>query len=209
MYIFETNKPAYDAMTYMIFMYYPNQNMWEWTLTNNAAVKAKYTFPDGTDNLVEIYRSQIQYTMKAGQVGKLDPKKMIIATQINEPSIDKAYIPAASLRTQLATLTDDERPAGLGVWVGYVPTHKEGCEFTQVACEFSGKCPPGTTLTCPPKKVPAGTQEKDGINDGSDWGVSYAVDQIKAPEKVTSNKPSNGVKLIVGILFALIAAVLI
>jgi len=180
--------------------------MWEWTLTNNAEIRQKYTFPDGTDNLVEIYRSQIQYQMKAGQVGKLDPKKMIIATQINEPTLDKAFIPAASLRSQLATLSDEERPAGLGVWVGAVPIHKEGCEFIQVACEFSGKCAPGTNLTCPPAKVPAGTVEKDGINDGKDWGVEYSREQIKAPEKVVTGggKTSHAVKLGVGLVVLLV-----
>ncbi|KXS12713.1 hypothetical protein M427DRAFT_157108 [Gonapodya prolifera JEL478] len=28
--MFETNQAAYDALTYMIWMYYPKSNMWEW-----------------------------------------------------------------------------------------------------------------------------------------------------------------------------------
>ncbi|KXS18769.1 hypothetical protein M427DRAFT_29651 [Gonapodya prolifera JEL478] len=156
MYIIETNKAAYDSLTYMIWMYYPKNNMWEWVSNNDTLTQPilKYTLAphdlNSTVDLAAVYLSQLSVKMAAGSVGSLNPKKMIVATQTNQPQQENAYIPGPEFYRQFAAIPDAQKPAGYGTWTEYLTWDPQGCALHDAVCQLGGLCPAGGTTGCPP-----------------------------------------------------------
>lgn len=152
--------------------------MWEWVSSIDSISKPFYVMKDGERyaNLSSIYLSQVNYQMKAGTVGKLEPSKMIIATQTNEKMAEKAWIPKDMLRQQFQTVATNKRPAGVAVWSHPHVMYPESCDFLAVACEFSKQCETADQLICPPKQKPVTVGQGQAVNltEVYDWGVGAA-----------------------------------
>ncbi|KAI9018959.1 hypothetical protein DFJ74DRAFT_200722 [Hyaloraphidium curvatum] len=221
MYLFEAHPESYNALTYLIFMcvrclrahamvlmlavnsrYYPFENMWEW-VSSIESISRNFSIMEGQTkyaNLSAIYRSQINYDMKAGTVGRLEAKKMIIATQTNEPTADKAWIPRDMLRDQLRTLNGRDRPAGVAVWSHPHSMSEASCGFLAAACEFSKQCATAEQLICPPKQGLAQVNPTPGTNGNAgnvnltqayDWGLSPRAASSSSTARSTATRTSS------------------
>ncbi|KAI9197288.1 uncharacterized protein BJ171DRAFT_520490 [Polychytrium aggregatum] len=190
MYLIETNPDAYNALTYLVFMYYPNQNMWEWVSAPQA--KAQYTMSDGTTpNLAAIYQSMVRYQMATGSIRSISPSKVIIATQINViGDSSAAYVPEAMLTQQLSSLKNtNETPAGVAAWTQTMTFQSSGCGFLNAACALAG-----CTNQCPP-----------AINPSLDVCNSQCQSLGKAPPSFNGG----GSGLSAGVIAAIVAGVIV
>ncbi|KXS12714.1 hypothetical protein M427DRAFT_157108 [Gonapodya prolifera JEL478] len=121
------------------------------TMTNSMQ---KYTIAphdlNSTVNLAAIYHSQLAIVMQVGTVKSLNPKKMIIPTQTNQPQQENAYVPGDEFYRQMAALPDAQKPAGYGVWTEYLTWDPAGCSYHDAVRPLSGICQVGTSAGCPP-----------------------------------------------------------
>jgi hypothetical protein len=168
--------------------------MWEWVSSiNDISKDFKLTNAANGNtvaNLSAIYRSQVDYKMLAGSVGSLEPSKMIIATQTNEPIENKAWIPRDMLRAQFDNLAKSQRPAGVAVWSHPHVMSKESCDFLAAACEFSKQCETADQLICPPNVKPVQVAPGATVNltEVYDWGIGPAK---ATTVKATSTKSAS------------------